>query len=265
MSYRTANYNRIFKNIMHSNNTLSGDLSGDNLASIDYVNNNIESIDLTPQKNEIITIENELITLQNELNILIGKNTRVIGSITPSILLNPPIHYLICNGQSLLITQYTSLFNIIGYNFGGSELNFNLPDFRSYYILGGNNNINNLSFSNLFSGNNISGATNNYLKFGSISNFPLLTVAPSHSHLITDNGHSHELPIEYQPFSTVGASEYIKNANQDGNYNSAINTTGITILNTGGGIQEENDRFSGLNGVNISPPWMSINFLICVN
>jgi microcystin-dependent protein len=257
MSYRTANFNRIFRNVLHSNNTLSGDLSGDNLASIDYVNNNIESIDLTPQKNE-------LITLQNELNILIGKNTRVIGSITPSILLNPPIHYLICNGQSLLVSQYQNLYNIIGYNYGGSGLNFNLPDFRSYYILGGNNNINNLSFSNLFSGNNITGATNNYLKFGSISDFPLLTEAPSHSHLITDNGHSHELPIEYQPFSMIGDSQFIKSANQDGNYNSASNTTGITILNTGGAIQE-NDKYSGLNGVNITPPWMSINFLICVN
>jgi len=264
MSYRTANFNRVLKNVLHDNNTLSGDFSGDNLASIEYVNNNIQSIDLTTQKNELITLQNELITLQNELTILIGKNTRVIGSITPSILLNPPINYLICNGQSLLVSQYQKLFNIIGYGYGGSGLNFNLPDFKSYFVLGGNNNINNLSFSNLFSGNGIEGATNNYLKFGSISPCPLLTVAPSHSHLTTDNGHSHELPIEYQPFSTIGTTEFIKSANQDGNYNSAINTTGITILNTGGAIQEI-DRYSGLSGVNITPPWMSINFLICVN
>ena len=264
MSYRTSNFNRVLKNVLHDNNTLLGNLSGENLASIEYVNNNIQNIDLTIQKNEIIILQNELITLQNELNVLIGKNIRVIGSITPSILLNPPINYLICNGQSLLVSQYQNLFNIIGYEYGGSALNFNLPDFRSYFVLGGNNNINNLSFSNLFSGNNIIGATNNYLKFGSISSFPLLTVAPSHSHLITDNGHFHELGIEYQPFSMIGTTEFIKKANQDGNYNSANNTTGITILNTGGAIQEI-DSYSGLSGVNITPPWTSINFLICFN
>jgi len=263
MSFKSSSEQRFLKNVLHSNNTLSGDLSGYNLASIEYVNTNITSIDLTTQKNEIITLQNELITLQNELNVLIGKNTRIIGSITPSILLNPPINYLICDGQTLYISQYPQLFNIIGYNYGGSGFNFNLPDFRSYFVLGGNNNINNLSFSNLFSGNGTSGAINNYLKFGSISNFPLLTLAPSHSHLITDNGHSHELGLEQQPFSSTGVSYFIKNANQDGNYNSAINTTGITILNTGGAIQE-NDKYSGLNGVNITPPWFSINFLICV-
>lgn len=257
MSYRTSNINRSLKNIFHSNNTLTSDLSGENLASINYVNTNITSIDLTTQKNE-------LINLQNQLTILIEKNKRIIGSITPSILLNPPINFLICNGQSLLTTQYQKLFNIIGYNYGGSGLNFNLPDFRSYYVLGGNNNINNLSFSNLFSGNNTIGATNNYLKFGSISQFPLLVNVPSHSHLITDNGHSHELPLDTQPFATIGETEFIKNANQDGNYNSASNTTGISILNTGFLIQEK-DKYSNLNGVNYTPPWMSINFLICYN
>ena len=256
MSYRTCNDQRILKNVLYSNNTLSGDLSGDNLASVEYVNNNISSIDLTTQKNE-------LITLQNELNILIEKNKRIIGSITPSILLNPPTNYLICNGNSLLVSDYQELFNIIGYNYGGSGLNFSIPDFRSYYVLGGNNNINNLSFSNLFSGNNTTGATNNYLKFGSISTFPILTECPPHTHSYVDNGHSHSLPTDTQPFSTVGEIQYIKNANQDGNINSASNTTGIQILDAGNAIQAT-DPYSGLNGVNYTPPWFSITFLICV-
>lgn len=256
MSYRTSNEQRILKNVLHSNNTLSGDLSGDNLSSVEYVNNNISSIDLTTQKNE-------LITLQNELNILIEKNKRIIGSITPSILLNPPINYLICNGQSLLVSDYQELYDIIGYEYGGSDLNFNLPDFRNYYVLGGNNNINNLSFSNLFSGNNTAGAINNYLKFGSISQFPILTECPPHTHFIIDNGHSHKLPNETQPFATVGVNKFIKNANQDGNYNSGNSTIGITISNTGQNIQTT-DSYSGLNGVNYTYPFMSINFLICV-
>lgn len=259
MSYRTANYNRIFRNVLHSNNTLSDDLSGDNLASIDYVNNNIESIDLTTQKNE-------LITLQNELNNLVEKNKRIIGSIIPYFLLNPPINYLICNGQSLLTTQYQKLFNVIGYAYGGSGLYFNLPDFRSYYILGGNNNINNLAFSNLFSGNGTTGATNNYLKFGSVfpSGFPLLTKICNHTHKIFDFGHSHKGWTETQPFSSVGTEGFIKKANQDGNFNVLTQKTGITLKSTGTDINQI-DPYSGLSGVNITSAFFSVNFLICYN
>jgi len=259
MSYRTANYNHILKNVLYSNNTLSGNLSGDNLASINYVNNNISSIDLTPQLNQ-------LITLQNELNVLLEKNKRIIGSITPSILLNPPINYLICNGQSLLVSDYQDLFNIISYNYGGSGLNFNLPDFRSYYILGGNNNINNLAFSNLFSGNGTTGGINNYLKFGSVfpSGFPLLTEICNHTHKIFDFGHSHLGWTETQPFSPVGTIGFIKQANQDGNFNVGSSKTGITIKSTGTDINQI-DPYSGLSGVNITPAFFSVNFLICYN
>jgi len=258
MAYKSSTNQRSLKNVLHDNNTLTPlNLSGDNLASINYVNTNIQSIDLTTQKNE-------LINLQNQLNILIGKNNRIIGSILPSILVgSPSTNYLICDGQSVLVSDYQELYDIIGYNYGGSGLNFNLPDFRSYYIVGGNNNINNLSFSNLFSGNNTTGATNNYLKFGSISTFPILTECPPHTHSIVDNGHSHELPTDLQPFSTIGETQYIKSANLGGSFNSASQTTGIQILNAGNAIQAT-DLYSGLNGVNYTPPWMSINFLICV-
>jgi hypothetical protein len=266
MSYRTANYNRIFHNVLHDNNTLSGNLSGDNLASIDYVNTNIESIDLTTQKNELITLQNELITLQNEINILVEKNKRIIGSITPYFLFNPPINYLICNGQSLLVSQYQKLFNVISYNYGGSDLYFNLPDFRSYYILGGNNNINNLSFSNLFSGNGTTGGINNYLKFGSVfpSGFPLLTKMCNHIHIVNDNGHFHDGWSEDQPYATIGTEGFIKKANQDGNFNVGSSTTGLTLKSSGTDIQQI-DSYSGLSGVNITSPFFSVNFLICYN
>jgi microcystin-dependent protein len=257
MSYKSSSQQRSLKNVLYSNNTLTPlDLSGENLASIDYVNTNIQSIDLTTQ-------QNELINLQNELNILIEKNKRIIGSITPSILVgSPSTNYLICDGQSILVSDYQELFSVIGYNYGGSGLNFSIPDFRSYFIVGGNNNINNLSFSNLFSGNNTTGATNNYLKFGSISTFPILSEVPNHTHSIVDNGHSHSLPTDLQPFSTIGETQYIKSANLGGSFNSANNTTGIIVLNSGNAIQTT-DPYSGLNGVNYTPPWFSINFLIC--
>ena len=263
MSFKSSSEQRFLKNVLYSNNTLSGDLSGNNLASIDYVNTNITSIDLTTQKNEIIILQNELITLQNELNILVERSKRVIGSITSSVSLITPTNYLICNGQALYVSQYPQLFNIIGYNYGGSGFNFNLPDFKNFFVLGGNNNINNLAFSNLFSGNNTTGATNNYLKFGSISVFPLLTEISNHTHIVNDNGHSHEGWSEDQPYATFGTEGFIKKANQDGNFNVGLSTTGLGLKTSGTNIQQI-DSYSGLSGVNITPPFFSTIFLICV-
>jgi microcystin-dependent protein len=215
MSYRSSQQ-KVLKNILYSNNTLSGDLTGNNLASIEYVNTTVTSINLSQQKNELITLQNELNDLISQLTILKAKNNRVIGSVIPTILLSPPINYLICNGQSLLVSSYPELFNIIGYNYGGFAGFFNLPDFRSYYILGGNSNENNLAVSNLFSGNGTTGTTNNYLKFGSVfpSGFPLLTEIPQHVHFFNDAGHAHQVWTEDQPFATFGAAQYIKKNNE---------------------------------------------------
>jgi microcystin-dependent protein len=43
---------------------------------------------------------------------------------------NAPSGYLVCNGTSVLVSNYPELFNAIGYTWGGSGLSFNLPDFR---------------------------------------------------------------------------------------------------------------------------------------
>ena len=265
MSYRSSQQ-KVLKNILYSNNTLTSlDLTGNNLASIEYVNNNISSIDLTQQKNDLITLQNELNDLISQLTILKAKNNRVIGSVIPTILLSPPINYLICNGQSLLVSNYPELFNIIGYNYGGSAGFFNLPDFKNYFILGCNSNENNLAVSNLYSGNGTTGATNNYLKFGSVfpSGFPLLTEIPQHVHFLNDAGHGHQVWSEDQPFATFGEIQYIKK-NNEGNFNTSTSFTGITLNSSGNKIQQI-DPYSGLAGVNITQPFISINFIICVN
>ena len=45
---------------------------------------------------------------------------------------NAPSTYAVCNGASLPTTgTYAALFAVIGYRYGGSGLNFNLPDFHS--------------------------------------------------------------------------------------------------------------------------------------
>ena len=47
-----------------------------------------------------------------------------------------PDNFLDCNGQSVNATTFNQLFAIIGYMYGGSGANFNLPDLRGNFIRG---------------------------------------------------------------------------------------------------------------------------------
>lgn len=49
---------------------------------------------------------------------------------------NIPVGYLLCNGASVGKATYPALFDVIGYTYGGSGDNFNLPDLRDKFIEG---------------------------------------------------------------------------------------------------------------------------------
>lgn len=49
---------------------------------------------------------------------------------------NDPSGWLICNGRSLSVSQYQPLFQKIGYSYGGSGANFNLPDLVGRTVFG---------------------------------------------------------------------------------------------------------------------------------
>lgn len=63
---------------------------------------------------------------------------------TGSIMLWPgadiPAGWMLCNGESLAVAEYPALYAIIGYVFGGSGENFNLPDMRNYFSVGAGDN-----------------------------------------------------------------------------------------------------------------------------
>lgn len=44
-----------------------------------------------------------------------------------------PAGWLMCDGKSLPTATYPALFSSIGYSFGGSGANFNVPDFRGRF------------------------------------------------------------------------------------------------------------------------------------
>lgn len=48
----------------------------------------------------------------------------------------PDATWLECAGQSVTTAAYPDLFDIIGYEYGGSGANFNLPDYRGVFLRG---------------------------------------------------------------------------------------------------------------------------------
>jgi len=65
--------------------------------------------------------------------------TIYVGSIMiwPSVTL-PDSKWLELAGQSLATASYPNLFTLIGYNYGGSGVSFNLPDTRGIFVRGFN-------------------------------------------------------------------------------------------------------------------------------
>jgi len=183
-----------------------------------------------------------------------------------------PLNFLLCDGSSYATANYPDLFNIIGYTYGGSDDNFNVPNFESYIPIGANStSVNGNPTSNFVYGNGQSGATNTETILYS-NGTSLLQVVPTHDHSITDPGHSHNLPFSNGENIYVSINPIIDPLLQIaqgpsiflpiGDTSLAYASTGMTFEDTGPNIQSI-DPISGLNGVNVSPPYVSVKFCIC--
>jgi microcystin-dependent protein len=94
----------------------------------------------------------------------------------------PPAGWLSADGSSLSTTTYANLFAIIGYIYGGSGANFNVPDFRGMFLRGFDN-----GRGSDFQG---SRAANAYQASYLINHFHALG-DPGHAHGVSDPSHTH--------------------------------------------------------------------------
>ena len=183
---------------------------------------------------------------------------------------SPPAGYLPCDGGSYLIADYPNLFAVIEYTYGGSGSNFNVPNFESYFPIGGNGtNSSGCATSNYVTGNGTSGAINTFdttANFGGSSTeiAPLITQAPPHTHIVNDIGHNHttnlsQTFVAYVPLPPVGL--YVITPQSTPSNITGSSTTGIAVLNNGTDIQTT-DPISGLIGVNASPPYLAVFYYI---
>lgn len=157
------------------------------------------------------------------------------GTIIMSASVTEPGGWLDCNGRTLLKgaigSTYHDLFLAIGYTyggvFGGSDLSFNIPDMQGRVGVGRG-----------------SGATLTPRNLGDISGSEThtLTVAqmPSHNHEITDPGHTHGY-YKNTNDQSVGSTIFETAADEtDILSDTGRSTTGISIINNGGGSPHNN-------------------------
>jgi len=157
----------------------------------------------------------------------------VVGDLKYSIRATDHIGWLKCDGRSLSRTNYADLFNVIGTTYGADDsYTFKLPDCRGR-VLGA-----------IGTGSGLTARSAGTL-IGSETHTLTVSELPSHTHSITDPGHTHTVA------NTVGITGQDTPSGLDASPNefdlntsftttSSSSTTGITVNATGGGGAHNN-------------------------
>jgi microcystin-dependent protein len=180
-----------------------------------------------------------------------------LGDVKMSVYNNDFYGWLKCNGRSLSRDTYAALFAVIGTSFGSVDGNsFSLPDCRGRVLgtLGQG-----ASLTNRTLGNSV-GTETHTLSVGEM---------PSHSHTITDPGHTHTYVNQLNDQNTDNAFASETAADQaDIGQTTGSSTTGITVNNAGGGGAHNNMQptlFIGhvyiYSGVEVEEPSIDFPFL----
>lgn len=94
---------------------------------------------LIPKQKEMT--ESEKIAVDNSNNQYLQALSYVaVGTIYPYAGDTPPETFMFCDGKELDVDEYTELFGVIGYKFGGSEGKFHLPNLKGRTLVGKNEN-----------------------------------------------------------------------------------------------------------------------------
>jgi microcystin-dependent protein len=148
--------------------------------------------------------------------------------------------WLKCDGSLLNKSEYEILYNVIGGTFGETATQFRLPDPQGR-VLGAVGT--GAGLTPRSKGDSVGEETHTLIinempahKHGSVdvsgnTNGDGLTAAEgSHTHGVTDPGHSHSMPIRSEGFADLGPDDDVS---QGSGYNTGSSTTGISIQSAG--------------------------------
>jgi microcystin-dependent protein len=160
------------------------------------------------------------------------------GAVMPYAGSSAPGGWLLCNGQSLSTSTYSTLFAVIGYTYGGAGANFTVPDLRSRMPLGAG-----------------AGAGLTTRALAATGGQESISQVPPHTHNITDPGHKHKYLFPVGQTTTPLADTAADEANPT-QEETTTSTTGISINNTGTNIAAGN--------VDVMNPFLVLNYIIKV-
>ena len=156
-----------------------------------------------------------------------------------------PTGYLLCTGTAVSRTTYAALFAVIGTTFGAGDgsTTFNLPNYSGVMPIGAN-----VTYA--------LGSTG-----GSATTTLTTSNLPSHSHTITDNGHSHSPAMNISSIGLSYVGTGTNNFSGGGSSNFGIGGTPFPTATATTGITSTNSTGSGTAATTISP-YLGINFII---
>jgi microcystin-dependent protein len=148
-----------------------------------------------------------------------------------------PTGYLLCDGSAVSRSTYSALFAVISTTFGTGDgsTTFNLPDYRGRSPLG------------------VSGSYALASTGGSAD-----AVVVSHTHTISDPGHSHSASAYEWTIPSVGGGYLAYSRNSNANNGAQVLAPGVGSATTG--ITAVTAGVSG-TGANLQP-YLAINFII---
>lgn len=164
----------------------------------------------------------------------IDKSGLQIGQIADIGSAGASIGTLLCDGSSYAVTTYPYLWNQIGYTYGGSGANFNVPDIRGRVGIGAGQG---------------AGLTNRVLatSLGEENHLLIVAEMPGHTHTDsghthTDAGHVHAVTTYNNAFGSLVGSGTGSALNQENTLSGTANiqTSYANLDSTGGGGSHNN-------------------------
>jgi len=187
---------------------------------------------------------------QNELAFPTGAITPFAGTAIPTGTVNSTTAWLICNGASYGTATYPTLFNAIGYTYGGSGTAFNVPDLRGRIPMG--------SGTGAGQGSAVgpgTAPTGTALTARSVGAYGGDERLHAHNHTATDSGHVHSA------IATAGSGGGATVAGWTVGGASAANATSFANTGSSSAIITVANNSQGGVSQNMSP-FIVINYII---